>query len=325
MSAPSGTASRSSAAPGSEASTEGRVHEDVRRLVEAGPVHLLMADAEAAAVHLGRVARSMRVPWVRVTPWALEASPDAAEALRLAMREAVVFRRRRLARVFAGRITRLTRLGEQRTSVAASFSNIPPSLLEVELETEEERRTVHLESAWAWNLEAAGAGVGDIVQIDMQDPLVGVLEGPEVPEGRVLDEREHFQEVSLGALDRAHAESLSGSPGPEEEKEAEFVSRALRSSAVVLSTGDLPPTGAQARVATDRWVRRRLSEKHTSLVAGFVAVVDAERLPNGAWAVLRASAGAPASPGFVLCEGDPDRFGRLVEGFPHAPRWDPLD
>lgn len=283
-----------------------RARRDALELERHPGLHLLGADAAHARAHARRIARALSTVLVVETAAQLQSARDPAEAMRLAIREAIVLEQRRLAKVFQGRI--LETEPPIAPNPADAARGTPAAQIGVRLQTDEDERTIQLEGAWAWNLLESGARVGDVVQIDRKDPMITVLNADVANEGRVLDEREHRLRVSLGALDRAHT-AATEREGPRDEghptQEEDLIAQAARSSAHIMGTGERPPTSGEARVRTDGYVRQRLGERHTRLLPGVLLVLQAGEAPASALAALRAAQAAPAPPHRILSDPDP--------------------
>ncbi|MBW3581980.1 MAG: hypothetical protein KY455_02680 [Euryarchaeota archaeon] len=194
------------------------------------------------------------------------------------LREAVHLRVRMLKKVFEGRIERL--------SPARGTVSVPPPTLELLLATDEDRRPLRLDGAFAAALWRSDADVGDIVQIDKDEPIVSIRRDREKAEGRVQEERDFVYRLRLAEMDRtrsAHRVPLLG-------------------------TGRLPPPSLDAMRETDQEVTERLTTKGTRLESGVLVILDAERLPEAALALVAASVTGPGAPVVFLQTEDETAF-----------------
>jgi DNA helicase TIP49 (TBP-interacting protein) len=294
-----------------------RMQEDLERMRQGPKIHLLQAEPPLAREHIRRLAASLGCIAINETAWNLQSTNDGSEAIRNALRAAIVFERRRIDRVLAGRIVSLEPL-------AATSDTGPPSKIQVHLETHEDARTIHLEGPWAWHLHAQQARIGDIIQIDRKHPLISVHDDPDVLDGRVLDERDHRVQIPLNAIDLIQAETQPVPTQEDEDPEEQMLGLAARTHATLLGTGERPPTGPQARARTDAWVRRRLGEKHTRLVLGVLLVQDATGIPDKSRSAIRAALHAPTCPWIILQAATEEAYARLEESWPEARPLPPL-
>lgn len=231
---------------------------------------------------------------VRDAGLALLGSDAVLETMSL-LREAVHLRVRMLKKVFEGRIEKL--------APARGSVSVAPPTLELLLATDEDRRPLRLDGAFAAALWRSDADVGDIVQIDKDEPIVSIRRDREQAEGRVQEERDFVYRLRLAEMDRtrtAHRVPLLG-------------------------TGRLPPPSLDIMRETDQEVTERLTTKGTRLESGILVLLDAERLPEAALALVAASVTGPGAPFVFLQTEDEATFTAWRRRFEEAVVVTPTD
>lgn len=323
--------------PAPEAPGDGARDAQAQTGIRWGHLHLLPADPETATATVRRWARRLQVHHTLETAYNLQASVDPAEALRGALRECLVYETKQLARVFCGRILKLQPRDNVPTSTTGGHGDPSAggrlsSHLEVHLETAEDERVLHLEGAWAWNLHAAQAEPGDIIQIDRKSPLITVKNDPSLLDGRVLDERVHWIRLSLGSLDRVHQEHID--TGEKEEAGGasadigdsvqsagdDLMLKAAASLPTLFATGERVAGSPRSRAMTDRWLRRHLPDKKARLEAGVLLVTEASLIPISAMAALQAALRTANPPAVLLSEPEGGLWDALVRELPEPRR-----
>ena len=268
---------------------------------------LYTGDAAAATAWARHAATAAGTPVNVVPADTIGLAGDPVADTTALLRDALRMRVRLLRKVFEGRVVAVRPVGPAATGPAA---RLPPAQIEVTLETDEDRRAVRLEGAFAVAWHDSGARTDDIVQVDPEHPLVVVRHDRDTSEGRVLEERDLVYHIRLGDLDRA------GIPPPPAEGDRQALV-AAPPRRPLLGTGRHPPAGIDAMRTTDRWVTARLGGKGTRLEPALVVITDAGTLPHEALVVLREAVRSTTAP-LVVLQGGEDDAARWRRIFPEA-------
>lgn len=294
--------------------TDGPIARFVHELEAArGGPFLYHGSTDGATALLARLIETLDVEGQRLAADTIGLSGGPVADTTAALRDSVYLRVRVLKKVYEGRLLSSRRIGPDPGALGL---RAPPAKIEVVLATDSDQRTVQLEGGFATAFWQARPQVGEIIQIDTDQPLVVIRRDREEAEGYVAEERDLVYRVRLGDVDRAGVPPIpEAQPGRRPAPNAP-----LRSP--VLGTGRLPAPSIEAMRATDRWVTDQSGGKGTRIETGVLLVTGAEALPSVALVVLREAATAPAAPVVLLQSESAEAIADWLRFFPQAVRID---